>query len=207
METVGHVVPILTSLGSTETGPSALSVTEKACAAGRRRHSQSWRRDEARSQRRQARGAAEKPEHHAGLLAPARAYRGGVRRGGLLQARRCAEVLRRERSRTRLRVRRPGRGGLQARDRHLGQRRPAAAEVHRAFRALRDRPRRRRPRPRRRRGAGRPEFDLPRLAGLRPSRSDAEMLAHPKVRDLLRPARDASTRGRVAVRGASPGSC
>ncbi len=33
-ETVGHVVPILTSLGSTETGPSALSVTEKACAPG-----------------------------------------------------------------------------------------------------------------------------------------------------------------------------
>jgi feruloyl-CoA synthase len=34
LETVGHVVPILTSLGSTETGPSALSVTEKACARG-----------------------------------------------------------------------------------------------------------------------------------------------------------------------------
>jgi feruloyl-CoA synthase len=33
-ETAGHVVPILTSLGSTETGPSALSVTEKACAPG-----------------------------------------------------------------------------------------------------------------------------------------------------------------------------
>ena len=33
-ETVGHVVPILTSLGSTETGPSAISVTEKACAPG-----------------------------------------------------------------------------------------------------------------------------------------------------------------------------
>jgi feruloyl-CoA synthase len=33
-EAVGHVVPILTSLGSTETGPSALSVTEKACAPG-----------------------------------------------------------------------------------------------------------------------------------------------------------------------------
>ncbi len=33
-ETVGHVVPILTSLGSTETGPSALSVTDKARAPG-----------------------------------------------------------------------------------------------------------------------------------------------------------------------------
>ena len=33
-ETTGRAVPILTSLGSTETGPSALSVTEKACAPG-----------------------------------------------------------------------------------------------------------------------------------------------------------------------------
>jgi feruloyl-CoA synthase len=33
-ETVGRAAPILTSLGSTETGPSALSVTEKACAPG-----------------------------------------------------------------------------------------------------------------------------------------------------------------------------
>jgi feruloyl-CoA synthase len=33
-ETVGEIVPILTSLGSTETGPSAISVTEKACEPG-----------------------------------------------------------------------------------------------------------------------------------------------------------------------------
>ncbi len=33
-ETVGHVIPILTSLGSTETGPSAISVTEKASEPG-----------------------------------------------------------------------------------------------------------------------------------------------------------------------------
>ena len=33
-ETVGEAVPILTSLGSTETGPSAISVNEKACAPG-----------------------------------------------------------------------------------------------------------------------------------------------------------------------------
>src|SRR5579871_550615 len=33
-ETVGHVVPILTSLGSTETGPSAISVSDKARAPG-----------------------------------------------------------------------------------------------------------------------------------------------------------------------------
>jgi feruloyl-CoA synthase len=33
-ETVGEAVPMLTSLGSTETGPSAISVTAKACAPG-----------------------------------------------------------------------------------------------------------------------------------------------------------------------------
>jgi feruloyl-CoA synthase len=33
-ETIGHAVPILTSLGSTETGPSAISVTERACEPG-----------------------------------------------------------------------------------------------------------------------------------------------------------------------------
>ena len=74
-ETVGHAIPVLTSLGSTETGPSALSVTAQACGARRGRHSQPRRRTEARAQWRQARGAAEKPEHHARLLAPARADR------------------------------------------------------------------------------------------------------------------------------------
>jgi feruloyl-CoA synthase len=33
-ETIGEAVPILTSLGSTETGPSAISVTERACDPG-----------------------------------------------------------------------------------------------------------------------------------------------------------------------------
>jgi len=34
LETIGHKIPMLTSLGSTETGPSAISVTAKACAPG-----------------------------------------------------------------------------------------------------------------------------------------------------------------------------
>ena len=91
-ETVGHVVPMLTSLGSTETGPSALSVTEQRPRAGRRRHPQSRRRTEARPQRRQARGAAEKPEHHAGLLAPAGAdaRRRSTRRAITSSATRCS---------------------------------------------------------------------------------------------------------------------
>ncbi len=33
-ETIGHTIPMLTSLGSTETGPSAISVTERACEPG-----------------------------------------------------------------------------------------------------------------------------------------------------------------------------
>jgi feruloyl-CoA synthase len=33
-ETIGEAVPMLTSLGSTETGPSAISVTERACEPG-----------------------------------------------------------------------------------------------------------------------------------------------------------------------------
>ena len=33
-ETIGEAVPILTSLGSTETGPSAISVNARACAPG-----------------------------------------------------------------------------------------------------------------------------------------------------------------------------
>ena len=45
---------------------------------------------QARAERRQARGAAARAEHHAGLLAPAGAHRGGLRRGRLLQARRRA---------------------------------------------------------------------------------------------------------------------
>ncbi len=97
-ETIGEAVPMLTSLGSTETGPSAISVTERACEARRRRDSQSRRQAEARAEWRQARGAAEESEHYAGLLAPAGADRSRLRRGGLLQARRCAALRRRLRS-------------------------------------------------------------------------------------------------------------
>ena len=130
-ETVGEAIPILTSLGSTETGPSAISVTERACAPGVVGIPDPRRRRQARAERRQARGAPQEPEHHAGILAPARADESRLRRGGLLQARRRAALLRRTRSGTRLRVRRPRRRGFQARDRHLGQRRPAQAQIHR----------------------------------------------------------------------------
>ena len=76
------------------------------------------------------------PEHHAGLLARAEAHRRGLRRGGLLQARRRAAVRRSGAAREGPAVRGPHRRGLQACDRHLGRRRAAARRVHRALRAL-----------------------------------------------------------------------
>ena len=56
---------------------------------------------QARAVRRQARGAAARTQHHAGLLAPARAHRRGLRRRGVLQARRRAQVPGSRRSRAR----------------------------------------------------------------------------------------------------------
>ena len=78
----------------------------------------------------------------------------GVRRRGLLQDRRRAEIRRPGRSRQGPAVRRPPRRGLQALERHLGQRRRAARAVHRSFRAAGARRGDRRRRPRRHRGAG-----------------------------------------------------
>ena len=49
-------------------------------AAGQHRPAGAGRRAQARAERRQARSAAEGPEHHAGLLAAARSHPGGVRR-------------------------------------------------------------------------------------------------------------------------------
>ena len=100
-------------------------------------------------QRRQARDAASRAQHHARLLARAGAHRSGLRRGRLLQARRRAEIRRPRRSGQGPAVRRPHRRGFQARDRHLGQRRTAAHGVHRALRAAGARRRVGRPGPRR----------------------------------------------------------
>ena len=170
-ETVGHVVPILTSLGSTETGPSALSVTEKACepgVVGIPNHGVELKlvpngdKLEAR---------LKSPSITPGYWRQPELTSGRLRRGGLLQARRRAAFRRRKRSRTRLPLRWPGGGGFQARDRHLGQRRAAQAQVYRPLRALCDGRGRRRPRPRRRGGPRRAErFGLPRACGSRQRR-------------------------------------
>ena len=56
------------------------------------RPARAGRGTETRAARGQARGAAQGSQHHAGLLARAGADRGRVRRGGVLQDRRCAQV-------------------------------------------------------------------------------------------------------------------
>ncbi len=112
---------------------------------------------QAGAERRQARGAAARAQHHAGLLAPARAHGAGFRRGRLLQARRRGQVRGPRRSGSRPAVRRPHRRGLQAGDRHLGQCRPAAGALARAAGALCPRRRHRRRRPQRDRRADLPQ--------------------------------------------------
>ena len=82
------------------------------------------------------RGAAQGPEHHAGLLAPARADRAGVRRGGLVPPRRLVRFRRREEPEAGLLFR-----GRIAEDFKLAtgtwvQRRAAARALHRALRAV-----------------------------------------------------------------------
>ena len=87
--------------------------------------------------RRQDRGALPRPQRHARLLARAGSHARGLRRGRLLLHRRRGAVDRRGRHPPRPALRRPHRGRLQARDRHLRERRPAAREDHRGRRALR----------------------------------------------------------------------
>ncbi len=77
------------------------------------------------------RGPPEGPQHHPRLLAPARGHGGGLRRRGLLPARRRASFSRPRAPGKRLRVRRPDRRGVQALERHLGQRRRAPAPAGR----------------------------------------------------------------------------
>ena len=122
------------------------------------------RRAQAGAERGQAGSAPARPAHHARLLAAGRDHARGLRRGRLLQDRRRAEIRRPRRPRQRPAVRRPHRRGLQALDRHLGQRRALARALHRPFRALRARRGVRRPRPRRYRGA-----DVSRHRGLPPA--------------------------------------
>ena len=92
-------------------------------------------RAQARPEGRQARSKAQGSEYHARLLARAGAHRRRLRRGGLLQDRRRAQVRRSGGAGKGPAVRRTHRRGLQARDRHLGQRRAVARGVHCPLRA------------------------------------------------------------------------
>ena len=121
--------PMLTSLGSTETGPSAMAVTEKACAPGvvgipnpgvEVKLAPNGDKLEAR---------LKSPSITPGYWRQPELTRAAFDEEGYYKHRRRAALLRRERARTRPRVRRPRGGGFQARDRHLGQRRPAEAQI------------------------------------------------------------------------------
>ena len=157
VKTTGERIIFVSSLGSTETAPLAI-----AC---------SWESDRAgniglpapgvdlklvpREGKLEARlkGANITPGYWRAEALTAR----GLRRRGLLQDRRCAEIRRPGRPGEGAVVRRPARGGFQARDRLLGQRRTVARILHRAFRAAGSRrgAGRRRPRHDRRFGVSR----------------------------------------------------
>ena len=155
-ETCGEQILFLTGLGSTETAPYPMARTWDSDDASQHGRAAAGRRDEARADGGTTlRGAAERPAHHARLLAPARAH-----------ARRRSTKRATTASATPLRFAdpaRPGAGppvprphlrGLQALHRHLGARRAAAREVHRALRAAGARRGDRRRRARRARRAG-----------------------------------------------------
>ena len=134
--TTGERVIFVTSLGSTETAPAAL-----ACA---------WDFDRPGNIGLPCRGVELKlvpndgklearlrgPHITPGYWRQRASHARRLRRGRLLQDRRRAEIRRSRRSVQGPAVRRPHRRGLQAVDRHLGQRRPLARPLHRPFRAL-----------------------------------------------------------------------
>ena len=146
-ETIGEAIPMLTSLGSTETGPSAISVTERACAPGVVGIPNPGVELKLVPNADKLEARLKSPSITPGYWRQPELTAAAFDEEGYYRARRRAALRRRQRSRTRPRLRRPRGGGLQARDRDLGQRRAAAAQVHRPLRALRDRHRRRRPRP------------------------------------------------------------
>ena len=137
IKSCGEQILFLTGFGSTETAPCALVRT--------------WDSEHAANMGLPAVGMELKlvpregklearvrgPNITPGYWRAARADRAGVRRGRLLPARRRVPVRRSGRAARRPPVRRPHRRGLQALDRHLGQRRAAAGAIDRAPGALR----------------------------------------------------------------------
>ena len=130
VETTGERIIFLSSLGSTETSPLAL-----AC---------SWDFDRPGNIGLPAPGVELKlvpndgklearlrgPHITPGYWRAGAPHARGLRRRGILQNRRCAEIRRRRRSGQRSVVRRPYRRGFQAFHRHMGQRRASACALH-----------------------------------------------------------------------------
>ena len=77
-------IPMLTSLGSTETGPSAISVTAKSCAPSVDRHSQSRRRVQAVPNPGKLEARVKSPSVTPRLFGASPSFGRGVRRGRLL---------------------------------------------------------------------------------------------------------------------------
>ena len=134
---IGERIVMGTGLGMTESSPFAIFITNPQVKSGHLGLPSPGHGAEAGARRRQDRGPLQGPEHHARLLARAGGHGRVLRRGRLLLHRRRRAVDRRRRPPPGPEVRRPHRRGLQARHRHLRQRRPAAREDHRRRRALR----------------------------------------------------------------------
>ena len=123
----GARIPMMTSLGSTETGPPAIKGYWPCDRSGHGRPADPRSGSKAGAGRRQDRDPLPRPEHRAGLLPQPGKDRRGLRRRRLLQDRRRREMARRGGPDAGPQLRRPGRGEFQIADRHLGRDRRAAA--------------------------------------------------------------------------------
>ena len=92
VQETGFRVPMLTGLGATETAPFFMSVRPGHQPLGPCRASRIRQRRQAGSEQRKAGGSRQGTQCHAGLLAPAGTDRRRVRRGRLLQIRRCDQA-------------------------------------------------------------------------------------------------------------------
>ena len=157
LETVGEIVPMVTSFGSTETGPSAISVTERARDPGVVGVPNPGVEVKLVPNAGKLEARVKSPSVTPGYWREPRLTEAAFDEEGFYKFGDALRFADERRSRTRLPVRWTRGGGFQARHRHLGQRRSVAGEIRRPLRALCDRRRCRRTRPRRRRCARHPE--------------------------------------------------
>ena len=148
LETTGTRIPMITSLGSTETAPAALAVTEKSLVPGSIGIPQVGCMMKLVPNAGKLEGRLKGPHITPGYWRQPDMTAKVFDEEGYYMLGDAFKFVDAERSRERLPVRWPRRRGLQAADRHLGQRRPAARPLHRAVRPARARCRDRRPGPR-----------------------------------------------------------